>query len=265
MKKLLLSGSALVAFALVGSAYAADLPVYTKAPPMVPMGYDWSGVYFGGHIGGGWATNDFSDPGLGIIGTIIGVPVVQTTNSSGFLGGIQGGVNYQIGKLVVGAEADFSWADIKGTSTSSFPTIFPFINRTIGANTDWTATATTRIGIAHDHWLFYGKAGVAWARTNVSDNWVTTPIAGSIPLFSGSGSDTRVGWTVGTGLEWAFMNNWSAKIEYDYMDFGQKMGTISGNILPTIFPIPASFGLQNSQQISEVKFGLNYRFMPNFW
>jgi outer membrane immunogenic protein len=238
-----------------GSVYAADLPL--KAPPApVVAGYDWSGLYIGGHIGGGWATNDMSDPGLGIIGVLLGVPPVQTTDSSGFLGGIQGGWNYQIGRLVVGTEVDFSWTDINGTSTAGI--LAGAGSRSLTANTDWSGTSTVRLGYARDRWMFYSKAGAAWAHTNYTDNWAITGLG--TPLFTGTGAQTRVGWTVGAGVEWAFWNNWSAKVEYDYLDFGSRTVTINGTILPGILNAPASFGVVNAQSINEVKVGLNYRF-----
>src|SRR5579871_4074955 len=121
MKKVILSCLALGTLALAGSAQAADLPFKAAPAAVAPVpGYDWSGIYVGAHIGGGWATNDISDPGLGFIGTLLGVPVVQTTDSSGILGGVQGGWNYQFGRFVLGTELDFSWADVNGTSTSNF-------------------------------------------------------------------------------------------------------------------------------------------------
>jgi outer membrane immunogenic protein len=243
---------------LAQTASAADLP-FKAAPAVAPAGYDWSGLYVGGHVGGGWSSNDFSDPALGIIGTLLGVPAVQTTNSSGFLGGIQGGWNYQIGRLVVGTEVDLSWADINGTSSTSFaPLIAPgtSFNRSLTANTDWTGSATVRLGYARDHWMFYSKGGAAFAHTAYTDNWTATAGAVTVPFFAGTGAQTRVGWTLGTGVEWAFLNNWSAKLEYDYMDFGSKTVPINGSV----GPIPLSFSVVNSQAISEVKLGLNYRF-----
>lgn len=266
MNRVVLVSVALGAIVASSSAGAADLPFKAAPQAVAPAAYDWSGVYVGGHIGGGWATNDFSDPGLGIVGTLLGVPVIQTTDSSGFIGGVQGGWNYQIGRFVVGTELDFSWADINGSKTTGFnpigvpgPAIF---SRTLTANTDWTATSTVRLGYARDRWMFYTKAGAAFAHTNYTDNWTLNTVP-SVALFAGTGSETRVGWTVGTGIEWAFWNNWSAKLEYDFMDFGSKTAAINGAILPAIAGgIPASFGVVNSQVISEVKFGANYRFMP---
>jgi outer membrane immunogenic protein len=60
------------------------------------------------------------------------------------------------------------------------------------------------VGIAHDNWLLYGKVAGA----------------GTVPVFSGMGGQDRVGWTVGTGIEWGLWQNWSVKAEYDYIDFG---------------------------------------------
>jgi opacity protein-like surface antigen len=104
MKFRVLAGAAISAI-MAGSAFAADMPL--KAPPPV-LAYDWSGFYIGGVIGGGWSHVDSSDPGLGLIGTLINVPVIQTTTGSAFIGGIEGGDRYQFGKLVVGWEADMT-------------------------------------------------------------------------------------------------------------------------------------------------------------
>jgi outer membrane immunogenic protein len=239
------------------SAHAADLPM-KAAPAPVAVGYDWSGIYFGGHIGGGWSTNEIADPGLGIVGVILNVPITQTAKGSGFLGGVQGGVNYQIGRFVIGSEYDWSWTDLKATNTTSFiPSIGgggATFSRALGAKTDWTGTSTVRLGWATGSWLFYEKLGAAVAHTSYTDVWTTS----GATLFNGTGSTTRIGWTVGTGVEWGFAKNWSAKVEFDYMDFGSKTTAVT-SITPGT---PISFGLVNSQTISEVKAGLNYRFMP---
>jgi outer membrane immunogenic protein len=275
MKKLVFVGIALgtlgAAALGIGSASAADLsPMYTKAPPAaVPAGYDWSGIYLGAHVGGAWATNDLSDPGLGFLALAgFGVPVVQTTDSSGVIGGIQGGWNYQFGRFVLGTELDFSWADVNGTSTSTFaPAILgpgTSISRSLTANTDWIGTSTLRLGYARDRVLFYSKVGAAFAHTNYTSTWVGNGPGGGT-LFTGTGDKTNVGWTVGFGAEWAFWNNWSAKLEYDYMNFGSKTIPINGVIGPGVINAPGSFGVVNEQQINEVKFGINYKFLPVLW
>jgi outer membrane immunogenic protein len=263
VKNMFAAGVAITAIMVAaGSVRAADLPFKAVAPIAT---YDWSGMYIGGVLGGAWGTNDFADPGLGIVGTAIGVPVIQTTNSSGFIGGVEGGSNYQFGKLVMGWEGDITWGGVNGTSALSFggPLVAPAaFGRTITADTNWIATATSRVGIAHDTWMVYGKAGVAWANTNYTDNW---SLSGGPALFSGSGGQTQTGWTVGTGIEWAFWQNWSVKAEYDYLDFGNRTVTLNGSVLPTGPAIPVSVGVQNQQHINEFKAGVNWRFAPNYW
>jgi outer membrane immunogenic protein len=268
MRFRLLAGIAITAV-MVGSAFAADMPL--KAPPPV-LAYDWSGFYIGGVIGGGWTRTDTSTPGLGVAGTLLGVPVLQTTDSSSFIGGVEGGDRYQFGKLVIGWEADMVWGgNNNATSISSFsptPTLFT-VSRAITADTRWAGTATSTVGIAHDRWLIYGKAGVAWAKTDYTDNWtVNVAGLGTAALFSGIGStsnSSQVGWTVGTGIEWAIWNNWSIKAEYDYLDFGNKTVVINGSVLPNTVGFPASLGLENTQHINQFKAGLNWHIAPSIW
>jgi opacity protein-like surface antigen len=62
-------------------------------------------------------------------------------------------------------------------------------------------------------------------------------------------------------VEWAFRNNWSVKVEYDYLDFGNKTVAINGSLLG----IRLAPAIQNAQHINEVKAGLNWRFAPNYW
>jgi len=86
--------------------------------------------------------------------------------------------------------------------------------------------------------------------------------------FSFNSSETRIGWTIGGGLEWAFWNNWSVRLEYDYLDFGARnvnfTGAITGGVVPGV-PVGegATVGSQTigvRQRISEVKLGLSYLF-----
>jgi outer membrane immunogenic protein len=270
MKFRLLAGVAITAV-MAGSAFAADMPL--KAPPPV-LAYDWSGFYLGGVIGGGWTRTDSSNPGLGIVGTLLNVPVVQTTDSSGFIGGVEGGERYQFGKLVIGWEADMTWGNMNDTSTTTFsPNGVPAgvfsLSRSISADTKWVGTATSTVGIAHDRWLVYGKAGVAWAKTDYTSNWTGTIGGAGFSAFSGTGStstSSQIGWTVGTGVEWAIWNNWSVKVEYDYLDFGTKTVAINGSFSGIGGgTLGASLPMDNNQHINQVKAGLNWHIMPNFW
>jgi len=214
--------------AFSGTASAADIirqPTY-KAPPagVMPVGYDWTGFYVGGHVGYGWANKNWTD-GFGLFNI--------SHDSDGFLGGAQVGLNYQIGQIVLGVEGDFSWANLSG-GTTAFASTF-------NTDVDWTSTLTGRIGLAFDRWLVYGKGGVAWAKDVYSTNFYSFPGV--------SISDTRIGWTVGAGLEYAFAPQWTAKLEYNYMDFGTR------NVSFAPFTSTAI-----DQQIHAVKFGINYKF-----
>jgi outer membrane immunogenic protein len=246
MKKLLLAG--ITGAALVGSAptHAADLgrrpPPYKAPPPVVapvPI-FTWSGCYIGGHLGGGWGRKTASAPEL-----LPGVSVSGDTN--GFLGGGQVGCNYQfLPNWVIGIEGDGSAADIKGDVTETILGI----TGTAHAKTEWIASVTGRLGWAWDRWLIYAKGGAAWAGDKYSAD---------IPIFPEhlEASETRTGWTVGGGVEWAFWNNWSAKLEYDFYDFGTRGVTFTG----TFAGVPEVVsGIDIKQTINAVKFGINYRF-----
>jgi outer membrane immunogenic protein len=241
MKKLWLAGVTFTVL-LAGPALGADRPVRApayRAPPPVPV-YSWTGCYIGGHIGGGWGRKTASAPAL--------APGVSVSgDTSGFLGGGQAGCNYQFApNWVIGFEADASAADIRGDQTA---TVFG-ITGTAHARTDWLASATGRLGWAWNAVLLYAKGGAAWA----GDKYFA-----DIPIFAEhlEASETRAGWTVGAGVEWAFWSNWSAKLEYDFYDFGTRTLTFTGVFAG--FPIVVP-GIDVKQTISAVKFGINYRF-----
>lgn len=254
MRRVVVALLAMTSLSLAGVEVSSAADMAVKAPARaapVAQAYSWSGIYLGGHVGGGWGDQDVLDQNL--IALIIGVPPVQNVRTSGFLGGLQAGWNYQIGRLVVGNEVDFSWADVNGSTASPLGAIVgpgSSITRTI--KTDWIGTATARTGLTMwDRALVYGKAGVAWAHNNYND----TAIIGGAVVYNSSTSDRRTGWTVGTGIEWAFMDGWSVKAEYDYVDLGRRAATFA----PVAgFPV----ALDVDQRVQEVKVGLNYRFMP---
>jgi outer membrane immunogenic protein len=220
---------------LSGAALAADMgrPVY-KAPPAgaLPVAYDWTGFYVGGHVGYGWADKDWRDA----------FGLATTHTSDGFLGGGQVGFNYQINQFVLGVEGDVSWANLTGSSTQTFGLAAP-VTSTFNTDVEWTATLTGRLGVAFDRWLVYGKGGVAWAGDRFSTNRFLP--AGTTAEIT----DTRWGWTAGAGVEYAFAPQWSAKLEYNYMDFGTRSYTFAPGVATDI-----------DQQIHAVKFGINYKF-----
>jgi len=230
MRRAMLALVGLAGTALLGNAaMAADLnrPVY-KAPPagVLAAPYDWTGFYVGGHIGYGWASNNYSDPLIPFN--------LHDTSANGILGGGQVGYNYQIGQFVLGAEGDMSATGIKGG---------PNLGATnFNTTTNWTATLTGRAGVAFDRWLIYAKGGAAFANNSYSTNFYSFPATAGV-------TDTRLGWVVGAGVEWAFAPQWSAKVEYNFMDFG----TDNVSFVPT-----NTTGIKD--QIQVIKLGVNYKF-----
>jgi outer membrane immunogenic protein len=262
MKNLLLAGVAGVALVAGAPAGAADLGTQPyKAPPVwAPvLLFTWSGCYIGGHVGGGWGRKDFSDTGDGAFVGDGKAPQSIRVDTSGFLGGGQIGCDYQFApNWVVGIEGDFSGADIKGSAVDPF---FPTTGKTLHARTDWLATATGRLGWAWDRLLIYIKGGAAWAHDKygadepVADG--TVDCAPPAPCTYNA-SETRIGWTAGVGLEWAFWSNWSAKLEYDFYGFGHR------DLLFTCTNQAGFCGLHGpvsiKQEINVFKAGLNWRF-----
>jgi outer membrane immunogenic protein len=232
MKKFLLTTVAFVAVGATVPALAADLPArttYTKAPAYVAPLYNWTGFYIGGNIGGAFSGNN-SFAGL-----------ATGNNSDGrFLGGLQVGYDYQFApNLVLGVEGQYSWL-ANNSNGIVFPGGFAYNNnqRALGA-------VTGRIGYTWGPALLYVKGGYAYSDNNES---VTLAGAPAAVAFSG---DHRNGYTVGAGLEYMFAQNWSAKIEYQYYDFGT-----SSFIAPAAL---APFGNFRTDD-HVVKVGVNYRF-----
>ena len=261
MRKLLLASAAGVALA-AGSARAADLgaPTYKGPPVVAPISiFTWTGCYLGGHVGGGWGRKDFSDTAAEDPDFFVGKTDPQSirTNTSGFLGGGQVGCDLQLAPgwmtWVAGIQGSGSGADIKGDVLDTF---FPSSwGKTFHAKTDWLADVTGRIGIAWDRFMIYGKGGVAW----VGDKYHVNELYLGTDPFTYDASETRIGFVAGIGLEWAFWNNWSAFLEYDFYGFGHKdlffactNGTTGASC--------GQFGpVSVKQDINVVKFGINWR------
>jgi outer membrane immunogenic protein len=229
MKKLLLATVALVAIGATAPALAADLGAaprtYTKAPVYAAPIYNWTGFYIGGHIGGAFT----GDNSLG-------------SNDGRFLGGVQGGADYQFGNnWVIGVEAEYSWLSDNRTGTQ-----FP-LGTIASTNSNELGSVTGRLGYSFGPTLLYAKGGYAWKD---SDNISVTNFAG-VPVAFATNGNHRDGYTVGGGLEYMFAPNWSAKIEYQYYNFGSTAFTAG----------PADIvGVRFRDDEHTVKAGINYRF-----
>jgi outer membrane immunogenic protein len=205
MKKMLLTGTALLTL-VSGSAMAADLsrpapaPVYTKAPMMMPA-FTWTGCYIGGNGGGLWAKKDWTDAGV----------AQSSVDVSGGLAGGQVGCNYQVTTWVFGIQGDYDWSSASSNATDGIN-----IGLTDSSKIKSLASVTGRVGYAWDRYLGYVKGGGAWESSDFSITGLTTV------------SDTRTGWTIGVGGEYAFTDWLTGFVEYDYYDFGTKSNTFTG-------------------------------------
>jgi outer membrane immunogenic protein len=180
--------------------------------------YNWTGFYIGINGGGGWGTSSWS-----------------STGSFGTSGGVVGGTvgyNYQINQIVLGAEGDVDWAGLSGNTVTSCPA---------GCTTKdtWLATARARVGYAADRFLPYVTGGAAFG-----------DIRASMPGAPGA-SASNAGWTIGGGVEAAIAGNWTAKVEYLYVDLGNfNCGTSCG----------AAAVNDVSFRANLLRGGINYRF-----
>jgi outer membrane immunogenic protein len=237
MKKILMASAALLT--MVASASAADL--YVKAPAHVAPVYNWTGFYVGANAGyaGGESTLGLDAGGLGGGGLGLGAIAVDM-KSNGFLGGAQFGYNWQAGQFLWGFETD-----IQGTNINSTIGIGGI---GIGTTVDFLGTVRGRVGVMPwERTVVYATGGLAYGQT-------TTNLV--LPL----GSNTKVGWTVGAGLEYMIAQNWSLKTEYLYVDLGKDnldlgaLGALGGG------GAVAGVSFTEQTRLHVVRAGVNYHF-----
>ena len=259
MKKLLLTGIAIAGLvAGASAASAADLPARQAPPPApfvaaVPI-FTWTGFYVGAQAGYSWGDNN---NGFGIansnVAFIGGTPFVVSglnngDSSDGFLIGGHVGYNAQFGQFVVGVEGDLEWSDLGG-SDSTFALTNVNTRQTVlinsGLGLDWQGSIRARLGWAFDRTMIYATGGFAFAGVNDSNNFNIVN-----PLFT-NGDDTVSGWTLGAGVEYAFTNNLTTRIEYRYTSYDN-----SG----TNFFDDASFDRGKDLDFHTVRVGVSYKF-----
>jgi outer membrane immunogenic protein len=204
MKRHLFAAALLLATTSLASA--ADLSVPRYMPPAAAAVFDWTGFHIGANGGYGWANTDIN------VGTVPGigpVPPLGSKLNGGFAGG-QLGYDWQMSGWVLGVEADAQWADIGRTDVVTAPgSVFSLEQRL-----ETFGTFRGRVGYAFNNVLVYGTGGWAWA--NEVGNASAT-----VPGFAAAAkiSNFLSGYAAGAGLEWAFLPNASAKIEYLHLGF----------------------------------------------
>jgi outer membrane immunogenic protein len=265
MKTLASAISILLASSL--GAFAADLPArYTKAPAVAAI-YNWTGFHVGANVGYGWGQSDLNTTldqtsNWAIEGAAFQNEFVRLSNHrlnpAGVIGGLQAGYNWQSGAGVFGLEADINASDIHERTIYSGPN--PPTTRTFNESikNDWFLTVRGRAGYAVDRTLLYVTGGLAVG--NVSGSWDLTSTNGYAK--TGSANETRVGWTVGAGVEHAFLPNWTVKLEYLYTDLG-TINYTSAYVPGSTFAPPGSNYVERLSQdftFHTVRVGVNYRF-----
>jgi outer membrane immunogenic protein len=242
MKTLVLGLLAATALATAGisAASAADLP--SRAAPLAPVFapvpvFTWTGFYVGGQVGYGWNANDndFVLPGGFVVqGGDFG------DEGDGFLAGVHAGYNVQLGSFVVGVEGDIEGVfgdddddDLVITRDGVVFTNYGFAGNAL----DWQGSIRARAGFAFDRALIYATGGFAFA--GLSDGFGIV----------GDDDDTLTGWTLGAGVEYAFTNNLTTRLEYRYTNFDGGSNVFNDVDLG-----------DNEIEFHTVRVGLSYKF-----
>ena len=241
MKKALLVSCATIA--LASSAYAADLPARTAANVPAPIAAStWSGFYVGVNGGYGWGTE--KDPYV--------TPVIGNFKPAGGLFGLQAGYNHQIGKYVVGLEADYAWASMSDSYTIAGSTVLNgsalSASATVQTQQNSLGTVRARIGYDFNNLLVYATGGYAYGSNKITVSGAATWQGATWGAQAGN-SQTHTGWVIGAGTEYVLTKNVTAKAEYLYANLGNKTywgGTVVADKV--------------SLTTSVVRVGLNYKF-----
>jgi len=266
-----------VAFALISSVWAADLPVMPAPLPVVAPVWNWNGYYIGINGGYSWgkAGRDLSffNPvtRVGIVTT--GAGSTRDSNLNGALFGGQVGYNWQTSSWVLGFETDLQWTGQRGSATAlcaaatlaclpglTFVPAGAFgTAATVDQKLAWFGTFRGRIGVAViPSLLLYATGGAAYGTLNTDLGLAGFTPNGTPIAFTESSGDTRFGWTVGGGIEAMFYREWSAKIEYLYMDLGSVSNSAVFPTAAGIIGIGASMNARVTDNV--VRAGINYRF-----
>lgn len=237
------------------------VPVYKGPLVVAPPVWFWTGFYIGSHFGGILGTANFADPfGPSIYGDDVTTP--------GFAAGAQIGYNWQApnSPLVLGVEADFSWIDASGTNTClAYSGLF--VSADCRLQPDRMGDLTARVGWVYGpagHSLVYAKGGAAVVHSQADITTNATADFSGLPPQVATSSFTKVGWTVGAGVEHAVAPGWSVKLEYDYINLGgETVATPQGLTQPTpdvnFYDFTSTGTTRVTESVHQVNLGLNYK------
>lgn len=234
-----------------GTALAADLPSYKAPPPPPPPPavYDWSGYHFG--VSGGYAGGSAS-----YLSSIYGInPVTYNSlgssyGTSGFIVGVQSGVNWQFANnVVVGYESDYNYMGVNSNDSGNWG------GMALNSNLRWFGAERLRLGYAFGRFLPYITGGLAYGQLHTNGVYN----AGGI-LFPTSSSNWQAGWTVGAGVEYGLFNNISVKAEYLYTNLQGNYGSGVGYNAATLNPVAFRTYIGNGYDTHIARVGVNYSF-----
>jgi outer membrane immunogenic protein len=267
MKTLLLSSVAALGL-FSSAAFAADLPARGPAPAPAPVYaapiFTWTGFYVGVNAG---AAFNGGDRNMGSTG--FGAPVafygsaITGNDSTRFTGGGQIGFNWQTGSFVWGLETDLNYLDRGNNGAVAVPAGagLPYAVVNGGSNgNNWFGTVRGRLGLAYSRSLFYITGGFAYSGNQNNQTITYFNGGGAVPCAFGctlstSTNDSNIGWTAGGGIEYAFTDNISAKIEYLHVELGRRNAVFSSPVAPGL-----TITSRNPSRFDVVRAGLNFRF-----
>jgi outer membrane immunogenic protein len=244
----------------------------------IPRSWNWTGFYIGGNAGYSWGRSrtdvTYFDP-------TTGAPIVLPPGSiisngfdvNGGIAGGQAGYNWQTSNWVLGLEADIQWSGERGraffncAATATGGPCLPGLtflppgalgtSLALEQKLEWFGTVRGRAGfLATPRVLLYGTGGLAYGSLKTTGTLAGFNPNGAAIAVVGSNSDTRVGWTLGAGAEAMITANWTAKLEYLYIDLGRSNFTAL-TLLPGA-PIGARVTSRFTDNI--LRAGINYKF-----
>jgi outer membrane immunogenic protein len=239
MKKISLLAATAFASMVATSAFAADMAMPLKAPPMMAPSCVWCGWYVGGEVGAVRGRDRVND-----LNGLNPPTSPYTLSDTAVIGSGELGYNWQIQQFVLGLEGNLGGMGLGATTIE--PSSGGVTTSHIGSGL--YGDVTGRLGLAAGNALFYAKGGYAFYEGKAS---VT-----NTGLLGGGTASTNAytsGWTVGGGIEYMFVPSWSMKIEYQHFDFGSQTATL-------VTPAAGNFGYSNKLTADSLQAGLNYHF-----
>lgn len=258
------------AAAFCSGASAADLPARKAPAPHVAPLFAWTGSYVGVNAGYAWG-DDRTLENVDVNSTVIpgfsrsldGFDFLRNSNGASFTGGAQIGYNYQIGSIVLGLEADINYVGLKTTYAAGGDR-FGLYHDVLSAenHVEWFGTVRPRLGfVATDRLMIFATGGLAYGqvKTQAGINDYDYATGARLAGINGSESDTRTGYTVGGGAEYALTDNLTIKCEYAYVDLGSRSHRFYDN--DASYPGAGLFVTAKDQaNFHLVRAGVNYKF-----